>query len=383
MKKWVAVLSEIERTIPLIKTDEDAKNILDRFLSFEEYVSDHGFSHLYLSMWNIALRLGKIKLANHCAQKALLYLIELKRVPGIKDFLHSLHAAGLFKKKAEEYLSKVDVLLGKKTNVIQQIDKETFGIMEDHPEHWKDSPVFLKQYLLLDEEWSIDQWKLCYEFILLNNFDKDLFQALMEKAKVYGNQKAEQDFLELFQAKMIRVRSPSLTQKAKNVVGKEKLILDYDEVAMELLSGAITPSDEEQKRVIHSLKFISEEDLRERGQDMIVAFELLGMERVVLTLCERMLELLQDVKQRASTYYIWGQALNNNGDYYKAIDLIDEVLKKEPLYDEEQLAFLYLKAEACLKLKKIKMAKEIYTTIKKHNPHYRMVKERLKAIETA
>jgi len=77
-----------------------------------------------------------------------------------------------------------------------------------------------------------------------------------------------------------------------------------------------------------------------------------------------------------------GQALMNRSEYFKAIDLIDEVLQDEPLYGEEQLAFLYVKAEAYLKLKKTKMAKELYVAIKKLNPHYRLVGERLKSLET-
>jgi len=108
----------------------------------------------------------------------------------------------------------------------------------------------------------------------------------------------------------------------------------------------------------------------------------LGMEKVVLTLCEQMIKLTEDIKERASLYFIWAQALNNSGDFFKTIDLIDEVLAKEPFYEEERVAFLYLKAEACVKVKKIKMAKEIFAQIKKFNPHYRLVGERLKALET-
>jgi hypothetical protein len=115
---------------------------------------------------------------------------------------------------------------------------------------------------------------------------------------------------------------------------------------------------------------------------MIVAFELLGMEKVVLTLCDQVIQHTEDIKERASIYYIWAQALSNSGEYFRVIDLIDELLVNEPFYEEERMAFLYLKAEACLKVKKINMAREIFGIIKKFNSHYRMVGERLKALET-
>jgi tetratricopeptide (TPR) repeat protein len=154
-------------------------------------------------------------------------------------------------------------------------------------------------------------------------------------------------------------------------------------MALELLSGIKEPNNEEQRRVINSLKFISDQELTSKGQDLIVAFELLGMEQVVYELCQKMLELQIDIKDRVITFYVWAQALSNNGDFYKTIDLIDDIFQKEPLNAEEGIAFKYLKAEACLKIKRLKMAKELYLEIKKINPHYRLVGERLVEIEAS
>ncbi len=381
--KWASVLSEIERSIPNLEKTLDFKVLLDRFESTDEDYRDQNFSHLYLSMWRVAFNAGKLNLANKYSKKALNYLIKYKRIPQIKSFIQSLHDAGLIKKDPEEFLRKRDILIGKKNNIAAD-DFKNIDLMEDHPEHWKEFPEFLKQYLLLDPEWSIDQWKLCYEFILLNHFERNIFFSLMEKSHERKNNKFERKFTELFAAKKVRVRKlESFSEGNPTLKENEKLHVDYDQMAMDLLSGTIEPTDDEQKRVLSSLKYIPEEELLSRGQDMIIAFELLGMEQVVLNLCERMVGAVKDVKQLASIYFVWAQALSNIGDYFKAIDLVDGVLNKEPLYEEERLAFIYLKAEACLKLKKIKIAKELYLEIKKQNPHYRLVRERLKAIETA
>lgn len=371
----------MERTIPEISSIEDSKNLLSQFESVDETHRDRYAPSLYLQMWKVALSAGKLSLANSYAKKSLGYLIDLKRIPQLRNFIKTLNDSGLFRNKAEDYLIAEEILVGKR-NQISLKDLEYIELFCTHPHHWKHSAVFLKQYLLLEEDWGVEMWKLCYEYILLHHFDKEIFELLLDKARESKNKDYEKKLMALFASKKIKLSA------AKNEIAKltapveEKLNLDYDQIAMDLLSGVKEPSSEEQRRVINSLKFISPEELLTKGQEMIVAFELLGMEKVVLVLCESLIQVLSDVKQRASTFYVWVQALFNSGEFYKAIDLVDEVLQTEPLYGEERIAFLYIKAEACLKLDKKKLAKEIYMAIKKQSPQYRLVGERLKLLET-
>lgn len=379
-KKWALILSELERLVLILESPEDCKVLLNRFESIDEEYRDAKAPQTYSLMWKVALRLGKLSLANSYAKKFLQHLVEYKRMPQIRNFINSLHEAGLFKKKSEEYLVIEEILLGKRSKVTQT-ELKHIDLLLNHPEHWKHSSDFLRQYLLLDENWTSDQWKLCYEYILINHFDKGIFMALLEKTRELNKKLNEKKFTELLESMKIKVRSHQVTENKNHKTLSTNLNIDYDQMAMDLLSGSKEPSNEEQRRVLNSLKFIPEEELLSRGQEMIVAFELLGMEQVVFSLCEKMVSRLRDTKQRASTYYVWAQALSNNGDFYKSIDLIDDVMEKEPLIEEERLAFLYLKAEACLKLKKIKMAKELYLEIRKQNPHYRLVGERLRTIE--
>lgn len=379
-KKWFEELSEIESILNSME-DFDAKIVLDRFESIDEDYRDQNFSYLYLKLWKLAKASGRLTLANNYAKKSLDHLLLLKRVPKIKKLLEEFHQAGILKKKSFVYLRKCEILLGKKDDFHNK-ELKYFDLMDDHPEHWKEFPEFLKQYLLVVGEWNIKEWKLCYEYILNNHFDNEVLYALMEKAFESGEADLVFKFEKLFAAKKVRIRKLIASQTHEVSIAPEILHVDYDQVAMELLSGEKSPSDDEQRRVLNSLKFLSRDELRSKGRDMIVAFELLGMEKVVLTLCDQVIQHTEDIKERASIYYIRAQALSNSGDYFKVIDLIDELLANEPFYEEERMAFLYLKAEACLKVKKIKMAREIFGIIKKFNPHYRMVRERLKALET-
>lgn len=379
-KIWSKDLSEIE-SILNSSEDFDAKSLLDRFESIDENFRDQNFSHLYLKLWKTAKSAGRLNLANLYAKKSLDHLITLKRIPKIKMLLEEMRAEGVLKKNIAEYARKCEILLGKKTDFHNE-DLKYFDLMDDHSEHWKEFGEFLKQYLLVVNEWGSNEWKLCYEYILLNHFDREIAVALMEKAYELNRDDLVKKFELLFASKKIKVKKLTTTLTPKITSKPENLHLDYDQVAMDLLSGAKEPNDDEQNRVLSSLKFIPEEELISRGKDMIVAFQLLGMEKVVLTLCEQVIKHTDDVKERASLYYIQAQALHNSGDHFKVIDLIDELLAKEPLYEEERMAFLYLKAEACLKVKKIKQAKEIFGNIKKINPHYRLVRERLNSLET-
>lgn len=380
-KKWTQALSEMERVLNSSEPISDSQILLEQFESIDENFRDENFLQLYLKFWKIAALAGKINLANKYAKKSLDYLISLKRIPKIKELITSFHAHGIFKKQYQEYLRKCEILLGKKVDFHNE-DYKFFDLMDDHPEHWKEFPEFLKQYLIIVDEWSSDEWKMCYEFLLQNHFEKEIILALMDKAHDKKRNEVVKKFEQILTAKKVKTKKRALVETMAVTSTREKLYMDYDQVAMELLSGEKEPNDEEQRRVLNSLKFIPEEELKHRGKDMIIAFELLGMEKVVLTLCEQVAKNITDVKELASLYFIWAQALFNSGEYFKAIDLIDELLFKEPLYSEERMAFLYVKAEACLKLKKIQMAKDIFSEIKKINPHYRLVNERLKTIET-
>lgn len=379
-KKETEKLLELERLIENSSTVEEKVHALTFFLEFEKENSSIELKHIYLKLWSLALAVGKITLANQYAEIATEYLIEFKRIPELKKLLESLRENGLLKSKMLNYYSLVEILEGKKKKLTKQ-DLNRIDLLCDHPETWKENGEFLKNYLVLESEWTFEQWKLGYEYVLKNFYDKELFLILYEKSKKFKDGKHSGAFEKFFYQKKIKIpksRKEIVNIKAEN---NPKFQLNYDQVAFDLLSGKSDPNTEEQTRVINSLKYIPNEELKSKGNEMIVAFELLGMERVVFALCEKMIGLIEAPKERASLYFMWCQALFNCEQYHKCIDLITDVVAKEPLIDQELLAFTYLKAESCLKINNNKMAKDLFLHIKKINPHYRLVKERLKAFE--
>lgn len=370
-KKWTLILHEFDRVLSN-KDFSDDDLILSTFEKIDREYREKNAQRYYFDLWKIALRSGKIKLAKSYADFILDYLIEYKRIPALKQMITELKDHGLF--KSDKKFQIVEVILGK---IVPDHLDETDS-HEYHPEIWKNQRDALRDYLLSKDSWELDEWKLAYEFILKFHFDKELFIFLTEKTAELKKNESQKKFLDFLNDKKINTDKFTKTSKPSS---KEKLInlsTDYDQLAMDVISGAIEPSITEQKRIIFSIDTLSDEEILDKGKEMIIAFGLLGMDQVVVKLSERVIGLTNEVKERASIFFMKAQALYNKGDFYKVVDLVDDVLLREALVDEEVLAFDYIKAESLFKLRKFKQAKEIYEKIKKKNPHYRLVKERLK-----
>jgi tetratricopeptide (TPR) repeat protein len=246
---------------------------------------------------------------------------------------------------------------------------------------WKNSKNILKSFLLEESDWDLESWKLSYEYILKFYYDKDLFLNLAERARTLKKHDHVERFLSFLRSKKVNLKAFEVKSSPSPKTKDDSLHVDYDQLAMDVISGVKEPSITEQKRILISIQNLNDEELLDKGKDMIVAFGLLGMDKVVVSLCERVIPLIKEVKQRAGVQFMLAQAYYNSNEFHKASDLIDDTFESEPLLPEETVAFKYLKAESLLKLKKYKAARELFISIKKYNPHYRLVRERLSELE--
>lgn len=373
-KKWTLILRELDHAISNNDFADDDL-ILSTFEKIDRKYREQNAQRYYFDLWKIAYRNGKIKLAKSYAEFILDYLIEYKRVPAIKKLVSEFKEYGLLKNNKKFQIA--EVITGK---LIPDYLEE-FESHEYHPELWKNHRFALKSYLVTKEDWELEEWKLAYEYILKFHFDKDLFLHLTEKTIAMKKTESTGKFLDFLGKKDINTGHFSETKKAAIKEKEIALNTDYDQLAMDVMSGALEPSITEQKRILVSIQSLSDEEILQKGKDMIIAFGLLGMDQVVVNLCGRIIPLITEVKERASLLFMQAQSLFNSSDYYKVIELVDDTFSKEALVPDEAMAFDYIKAESFLKLKKMKQAKEIYTKIKKQNPHYRLVGERLRSFD--
>lgn len=375
-KKWTLIFHELDLMLSEKESFEDCESLVSIFEKIDKDFREQHAQKYYFEMWKVAFSAGKLKLAKSYAEFVLNYLIEFKRVPAIKKLIWDLSEIGLM--KSHKKFLYLDIILGKKGPTSLE-DSECF---ETHPEMWKESKAALRQFLTMNTEWTSENWKLAYEYVLKFYYDKELFLILAERASELKKTEHKKKFITFLKNK--KVNTESLEDKKATSDSQKKdasFNFDYDQLAMDVMSGAIEPSITEQKKILISIQELSDEELQTKGKDMIVAFGLLGMDKVVVKLCERVIPMLTAVDQRAGVQFMLAQSLYNNGDYHKVIDIIDDTFGEEPLLPDEMLAFNYLKAESYLKLKKYKTAKDIFLSIKRFNPHYRLVGERLSNIE--
>jgi hypothetical protein len=75
------------------------------------------------------------------------------------------------------------------------------------------------------------------------------------------------------------------------------------------------------------------------------------------------------------------ESLISKRDFFKAYQMISECMIRVPIYGEEKIACIYLKAETCFYLGKKAESMSLYLQVYKENPNYRLVNQRLKLLE--
>ena len=375
-KNWPAIALLIEAEIQRAENLDEAALIEVYEKMDSDFRQEYCFN-INSKLWKSALKIGKIKLAKKYAQSAIDHLVKLKRVPYLLMFIAELKSNGFRKLNFHDVV--VEIIQGRCTSSKLDVN-EHWEFLSLHPEKWRENKNFLKQYLVGQDHFSNEDWKLAYEYILNFHYDEDLFLKLNKCVQEMNKDKFLERFATFLRSKKVKIENLK-TDKTSTTILSNSLKVNYDELALDVISGELTPNNEEQRKVLIGLRELTDDELLAKGPDMIVAFSLLGMDEVVKNLGDRMIPLLTDVRARASVQYTCAQALYEKQNFYTVLDYIDDVLEKEPLLETELMAFEYLKAEALLKLKRAKQAHALFTKINKRNPSYRLVLQRLKDSE--
>lgn len=375
--KWELILKGLIHSVKHNSNFEDDDKILSIFESLDLDFREKKAIQLYGELWKIAYRRGKIQLSKEYANFYINYLLEYKRIPQLVLLQHEFKKSGF--KKSYERASNFEELVGKRE--IKESTAEYYPNL--HPELFRYSKEKLKKYLTEVEEWDSEDWKLCYEFIIRFYFDSDIFLKLHQHAKALNKSQYFTKLQVLLKEKNIIIPKDAETSKKKPSVGTEQTALDYDQMALGLISGVVRPDVYEQKRILVFINQMSDEEIISRGKDMSIAFNFLGMDLVVAKLCKRIAPLVSDLKEQISLYFILAESLLNSREYYEVVELCNELISGKPLNNDELLAFEYLLAESYFFLGKTDRAKGIFKRLMKKNPNYRMVAMRIRALESS
>lgn len=360
-KDWQEFSQIFESLLQQNLSNDESFEIYNLVSKIDNLTSKNFFNQFFklnYSLWSFCQKLGKVADADRFAEYYLENLIERKKIITLNNFLNELEQSGSLKKKIKKIKMLPSALLGNKESYKNLIGQ--YEISDWHFEYWGEDSEAFKDYILARPELRKDDLKLIYKYILKFNFDEELIIKLLEYKDL---KKDEIENIERFLiSRKIKIPQKSLQITEKNTSHSR---IDYDQIAFDLISGKIELDVKIEERIIKSLNYLSEEDLKLKGHDMLVAFRLLEMNRVTLAFCEKLLLNLNDIKLRASVMFIKVQTLIELDESYKALDIIDDIILKMPLFGQELSAFWYLKYLAYKQLGKKENADQVLIQIKK------------------
>lgn len=348
---------------------------LEEFILVEKNIQKISEFKAYVEMWKVAFSLGKLELSRQYCLKAFFYLLHFKRIPKIKEFIKELDKFENDSFIKNSWAVHEKILLGKKNSEIF-FSNDNFEIMHSHPEHWKFSLEFLKEYLTIEIEWGIDDWKLCYEYILLNRFDKDIFKLMYYHFEELGKDQFCSLIKDLFKKYKISHVFKSFPRPV--VISKNNKI--ENKLQLEIYNKPLKISDEE-TNLITSIKILSDDELIQNGLDLLLALKFLNMNYAVDFLSNKLLFLNFSAEKKLEIYNFKIESLFAMDKLIEVIDQCDYVISNELFIEFSLVNFEYLKAETYLKLKDFKKSKGLFLKIKNNHSNFRMTLERLNEIE--
>lgn len=373
-QNWSNLSLFLERDLVNAESSYSELELLNIFDSINRDYRDEALIHLYPKIWKMAFDLGQIKLAKQLIETLIDHLIANKRLHQLKILEQDVQK--ILPKKSQTQFQLIDILNGKR----KILTDEEYEYVQLHPEQWKHNKEALKSNIIYEANWDVEGLKLIYEYIIRFNFDKEIISYLAEKNLEVDNDEARdwnKSFIKLLKSKKIdtyHLENHKKSESKKEIIDSK----DLDLVVLNLFSKTDIKTDEE--GIILHLKFLDEEELKTKGQEMIIAFSFLTMSKVVNYLCEELLKISSEVKNRVSLIYTIAQSLYDCENYYKCIDVSRDVMDTEVLLDSEKVAFKYLIAESYLSLGKKEKAKMIYKELMKTDSNYRLVKERYNSL---
>jgi len=120
-------------------------------------------------------------------------------------------------------------------------------------------------------------------------------------------------------------------------------------------------------------------------KDLVACFAVMEFYQAALFILDKAGNILGKklgIKDSLNLDYLRIDFFIKTGKYYEAIAMADDAVFYRPLDLKEKLGFLYLKAEALMMVGKHYKAEEIYKLIKEKFPNFRLVKGRLREIES-
>lgn len=344
----------LEKTIQQENLDEFFL-LIKFFLKLDDGLYYINLNNLILS-WKILITHGKIKFSFKIADQILEKLVVNKRIIFLEKFLEELIPTSYPKKKIQHIREKIKMIKGISPNEINEVD---FDFINDfHEEFWFGKKNHLKTEIQNLKKWDVEKIKKIYEYILIYGYDEEVILEMLpviSKSEQYKRQ-----YLNFLSKQNLTI--PTIVNHSNDEI--QNLKKDYDQLALQLISGQKTNLDRDERNTIISIKLMSEEDFKLVAKEYLIAFRMLGMIEVVKYIVQRIIVLEFDLKTKIEATFTLVDALVENQMYESAIIEIDKAILNLNLIPEEKIAFLKLKMNSCKKLSQVSLVKQIEQEIK-------------------
>lgn len=146
-----------------------------------------------------------------------------------------------------------------------------------------------------------------------------------------------------------------------------------------------TPDTGSDKDVTESfigiVKHYDYEFVQENYEDMIIGFNLINLPKVALEVIKKVDKKRLADRALVNLRYLEIETNLTAGNFYTARDLSEDTLASVPLVDEERISISYLRAESYYQLGNLNYAKQLFKSIAKKTPNYRLTGQRILRLE--
>ena len=126
---------------------------------------------------------------------------------------------------------------------------------------------------------------------------------------------------------------------------------------------------------------LGNDEILKNYADLVFCFNTMELYVASLKILEQVKELLdeKDVSVDLEFNYLYLKTLIGEQKYFEAYDLVTTINGSIPMVDSKRIEFLYIQGEVARKLGRIKEAIKSYLLVKKIDPKYRLINQRLQS----
>ncbi len=278
--------------------------------------------NFYLIGYYFLKKIGKIKISSDYFEKYLSLLLLMKRIPELKKIAAELSETNHFKKRIIENILFLE-------NKMEDRSLETsLNFSSFRMENGLNPIGKLQSKIEENNLWNKEKVMLIYEYVL--RFGADEFIVNQIDFKINNYEEYKLNYLNL-KKKYLHTKD----------IRPQSFEVYINDIALNYFHEKES-DDEVEDRVNSYLNFESYENLKAKGKEMLLAFKMMGMSRVVHGLADKLLAFDISEKEKIEVAYIKSNEYLEASNLLDLIDFVENVVVDLELTSRELAEFYFL-----------------------------------------